>query len=236
VTIKDCLVVEPLQLERLIRSLQLEDEDLNYTVECSDNTSLSPRSLNEVLDLLNPENRAITRIEISTQYAAKTPVNLNLRLGPRYGDGNASYRISGEDREVFAISGVIDDHIIPMKQKIRVPSSLGNLLHYGGLAFGSWTLFVGLFALAAKVWGKQLQINGYTMKTRWIIEFTAASFILVLIGWYWERLSNYLFPETAFLIGDGRARYERMLNLRRQLAWAVLAAFAVSVVVAFLFN
>jgi hypothetical protein len=219
-----------------VQALQLEDKQLQYSVECSDGTTLKPQSLNEILDLLNPENRAITDIEISTRYDVKVPASVFLHLGNVSYFGTANYRISGDDRDVYMISGTIEDHIRPMIQRLKVPNLLDDFLRYGARIIGTAIFIVAFVPLAAIVFGKHLTVNGHAVEPWWPVQVVIFALLLAILGHYWGRISIYFFPELVFLIGAGQGRYEKMANLRRQLAWAVGAAFVVSIVVGYIFS
>ena len=234
-TFDPCLVLEPAQLQQLLKALELADEDVTYTVECSDGTTLNPVSLDQLLALPNPANRAIKSIDVSTRYSSKKPVQITLAFGREAGLGAASYRISGDDADISAVATTVEDHMRPMIRRFWLhPDSRVSIeaaLLLVGAVIGCAATFV-LISLA--VAGHRI-FQHRTMPSVWISAAAVASMLFVVIGFGLLSIVRRLWPTASFLIGAGRNRYATIVDLRRNLFWCVIVAFVIGAVVAVVF-
>jgi len=206
---KMAFVLGEQSLRRLLGIITGVSNNIGYILECSDRSTISCSSLDEVLGFPNAKHRRITALTLHTPYGQDTYVQVRFREHVSLDPVECTVR--GDDERVLVLSSKLDEAISSLKQ------------WYTLLAFQSslWFLFLALVSLTLSllllrlVTIGPLSRPGYVVMTDAQLLGVCSRMELITFGISW--IQGMLFPRAAFLIGDGESRYSRIAFLRKGL-------------------
>jgi len=206
-TRKIAFVLGEQSLRQILTIMSSVSEDIGYILECSDRSTITCSSLDEVLGFQNSKRRRIRGLILHTPYDQPTYVQVRFREDVSLDPIECTVR--GNDETVLILSSRLDDSISSLTQ------------WYGVLAFYStaWLLLlttgllllglIGIGAFGHPDHATNERIEG--LRLGGVILAT----VFLTFGVTWVQ--NALFPRSVFLIGDGRSRYNRIVFFRRSL-------------------
>jgi hypothetical protein len=214
-----------------VNSLPVEMEQLKFTVECIDGTTLYPSGIEELLRFPNSKTREIQTIEIASSYKTESRCTITFSndiLGP------VCYTVSGEDSYVVSTTDAIEHHLESMSDSgphfisssFFLQESAGPLLlSPAGLltAFGfllCWTILVN----HKHIYIGSFMFSGFTSAT-----ILTSGLVLLSVAIKFERLLRHFFPKVSFCIGGGDVRHQRMIENRRLFGLAALVTLAIGI-------
>lgn len=221
-------VITPEGLSRLVTALPVGAKPIVYSVDCIDGTTFYPESIDELLNLPNPEMRAIIVIKIDSGYRGE-----NLRFAISLSNkefGGASYSVNGEATGVISLADTIDQHLEAMiagkphfvntfsfffdNLFSLIVVLLSSFIIWGTL-LGSWVVFIR---------GQNITLLSHRLSGAVLIELLIFCIPIWLIGVRSHRLKEYFFPRVAFCIGNGTIRYNQMMSRRNLFGLSALVA------------
>lgn len=222
-------VVSPEGLKKLVELLQKSIGKVDIRADCADDLSREFKNLKDLIAYENPKSKEI----------------LSLNLSARSDDYSKSARIRFVSYLAWAIEIDIEgreDVVSRLKDKTldiiagMVPSY--NFMHSIKLKIALFIVFIILFLISAPLsflnimviidpeWLDALEANGniinILMSLRYVHYIPLIIFFLILH--FENKILNSFFPKAVFMIGQGKARFERQQKVR----WVVIIGFAVS--------
>jgi len=175
-------------------------------------------SLEQVSSFPNPDNRSVEHIEISTRFGSERNPRIDIDFGYSYSsDGAITYLISGEEHDVYAACAIVEDHVRTMLEKPPMSNGAARIVGGALAILGGGVLPMSIGVLIAKV---QMLHKGHKT-SMWPVYVMAVGLILIGSGVIISSLVPRLWPSATFLIGGGKNRYRRILELRKNLFWTV---------------
>lgn len=193
------LVLDIHQVEQLLDTLGLSDQDLSYSVDCSDVSALKPVSLEQVSSFPNPDNRSVEHIEISTRFGSERNPRIDIDFGYCYSsEGSLTYLISGEEHDVYAACAIVEDHVRTMLEKPPMSNGAARIVGGALAILGGGVLPMSIGVLIAKV---QMLHKGHKT-SMWPVYVMA-----VKLHSYWLGSYHFLFGAKAMAFGHVSHRW-----------------------------
>jgi hypothetical protein len=155
--------------------------------------------------------------------------------------GPARYTVSGEDAFVVSTADIIEQHLESMNGSGPQFIAASHLLKEtaGALLAGPAVLLILLgFASSWDISVSHahpqigsLKIGGLTSAAT-----LTAGLILLSVALKFERLLKYFFPKVSFCMGDGAARYARMVEMRKLFGLSALVALLLGILAGWVTN
>jgi hypothetical protein len=226
--------------ERLRRLTSLlkekaHEEDISYTVEHSEGTTVIAASIDEILELPNSRRRKITSLTLdapsrdvressSQQYSLFAHITLeDNRHRP------VSYDIAGEYDEVVACSDRLEEHLLGLRQWYTpfIRASFIDIFLYLFLAV---ITFIGLLIGAQGYFSGTLAL---TFEVRYLAAYMLGFVVIFLIvgSGVLQPLLKRLYPTGTFAIGQGIERHKRLNTIRYTIFTGVILAGLVGLAV-----
>jgi hypothetical protein len=207
------IAVDDDALNRLISIFRKHSKTTDFSVDLSDGSTLYPETLDEILEIPNTPDRAITQIAIKNHYSEPIRIEVTLRANNLL--SAIKFDLKGQDQEVLLVDRDFQEWVVSAKQPY---SWLTFVSLSGGILFG----VTCLIAVAALFAG--LSQNGHPV-------FSVASIFLGVLliflassapGWI-----HKVFPRALFLIGDGIRRDQVLRDRRKFFKISIVAAILI---------
>jgi hypothetical protein len=228
--IKIAYEINEQRLKRLDKILKEIHPNIEYEIECSDDSRIRFTDLRELFEYANPSNRKIVGISLSTDWESKIKVQINytmLEYSP------IRYQISGEDKDVIYYSNRIEDELYTSK------------VWYGKIRYFDFSKafflliifsFIVLTGLALYLFRTNLsQEVADTVKTYkdllYQLTFQISPLLLLGLGFFLDKIKTILFPIGVFALGEGIARNKKLIFIRNLIFTGVLLPIIIGVIV-----
>lgn len=230
-------IAETVSKELVVADSLREDAaaPLQYDVELIESGEFSTDSIAEVLGLPNSGAKRIKAITIRTKYWAKPRVFFRFRdvdFVP-----SVTYRVTGEEKQVFYLSAQLDDLIRRSRSWYSRLAHLDAVQAILSLLLVLWVLFIvgatalvltGAFDDTASTSARDtILANGIGL---------AGLALLLALGGVLNKLRTWLFPVGIFSIGDDHDRVERLRFWRGFFGVGLIVAMGVNIVTTLLFG
>lgn len=225
-------VLTPESLVRLINALPIDKDQLKFTVTCTDNTTLYPNSVEELLAFPNPKTREIQTIQISTPYEAATQFEVYFSTREYR---PASYAASGEDANVVSTTHIIEQHLEAMaghglhfiSTSENVPPAAFSIC----LMSGTYLTIIGLIGTWSTLHDNK-PLNLFSVNVNGFYSFASLAIGATLLTLVANGLRPFrkFFPRGFFCIGDGATRHQRVIEWRKRLGWGAIISLVIGIV------
>lgn len=196
-------------------------DQIEYTIECSDGSSIDYSLLDDVLAFQNPKNRRVTGLSLNTSWQQEPHIQMRFK-------GRSAvpieYTVRGEEKDVFYLSGRLDEAIAALRR------------WYSPVAYFDfmWAALVGFLlgtiaTLVVAAWTRRSGGESIRSDLLTLALFLTAILAVLALGALLNFVRNRLFPVAAFAIGGGAARYGLVVFWRRALGIGFVLALLASV-------
>lgn len=184
-------------LRDLLHVIDDVSRPVKYSVSLSDGSTLYPRTIDELDQLPNPEQRRIVKIIVESDWADRVRTTISFEDSCDY--WSISYSLEGEEADVVFVDRQFHDWLATIKQ------------WYSRFVFSTpttWALWAVMWLLGIALvfigpYAQRLLMSGGTSIE--ITTLVAGTVMLVLVcskGWIRKRF----FPRGMFAIGAGKQR------------------------------
>lgn len=238
---KWAIVVDEKNLRRLdetIKSIMNQNVtekniNLTYHIQCSDGSKVETDDINEVVNEENLKTHSIDGIKIIASSTDRAN-SIEISLGDKgiFQTTSIIYSITGDSREwVYLAASKIEERIENLRQwySFFVKLNSAGLIGLIGLILYFMVVAPIIFLSVQPSEGTDVRIS--------FVDFTVGIFGLVvlfitiyLIYKLVESSLKYLFPTTAFRIGEGIKRHDAVIDLRGKLFWAIFVGLIISTI------
>jgi hypothetical protein len=189
-------------------------QELALAVQYADGAKATPETLEQLLEIANPEPFPIESIQVKT--ARGTDPSIWVRFGGKPGaKGTASYRVSGNKDEVFAVVTKLD---IIVKECFPWYSELASMSVLRAVAAFGYGLAVAAVAI--------ILIRGLAVH-QW--SYGAPLLALAILLVFAAPILRAMFPRCLFAFGDGELQEAKYARRRKVFSRGVLYAVLLAI-------
>lgn len=224
---KGPLLITEESLSRLGNILSEEFDELDITINCSDNVSHSYSSIESLLSYQNPKSSKIEEILIECYHSEIGKKWTRIRISSlKYIEG-FEYDVKISSRSVYDVRDKIEKVIegtIPVYHFFRFI----NLVNVFAVLS-----FILLFVLVCFLLTGEADYSGRTIDSDfWKREILSAILGVVFFAFFLllEKINTFLFKRTFFLIGDEKERYNFIKKIRWSLILPLIMGIVISVI------
>jgi len=219
-------VVGPSDLKKIVELLQKRIGKVEISTGCVDDLSREFKTLKELLAYENPKLKEIRSVYLrarSDDYSKSTTIIF--RKSTRFSSG-ISIDANGREDVVSRLKEEILDIIGGM----RPWYSVMHRVNFFYVFFISWLIlftirilsYISALALKFKWVPVSEELTSLAALPRgWLLILTI---LLLVLGFFSNKLRDFSFPPIVFAIGQGELRYKR----KEQFQWVVIVGFGVS--------
>jgi len=195
--IRQAFLLDAAALHGLVEILIQISNPLEFTLKCKDGTSVSSKSLEEVLAFPNETPQIMTEITVSTPYSADKEGKVSLRNGEYAFFYSIKYEVRGQHKDVVYLSDQLEQWALGIRQRYSPWPMLWPML-FSELYFPILGMYLGLllsFGLSVKVASSQSFSR----------VMHATFYIAMILPILWLLFRRF-FPIGSFAIGSGKKR------------------------------
>ncbi|MEH7343700.1 hypothetical protein V7122_07470 [Bacillus sp. JJ1532] len=203
------------ELDSIIKEVS---DEIEYEVSCIDGTSIKFTTLEDLINYPNRKEKQYKEIEVRTSYRSSRPVRIHVNfMSYQYAD-SIRFRISGDERNVDYQAGRIEGFINSLKQWY-------SFLAVNNIISTFIVVFIAQLIPVAIMYSLGILNKFHSL---WWIGFITAMIAIFV----YDKVKVYLFPISAFELGDGIDRIKN-LNFVRNL---ILVGIFLTIVLTYLVN
>jgi hypothetical protein len=207
---------------------------ISFSIDLSDNTSISKCDLDDLLKLSNTKERQIKRISIRGNSKDNLYIILNLRE-TQYCESVSLY-ISGDETKVVYMKEKVEDWINSIKPWYSIKFILefdSYFLKFIFLLIGL-ALAAGIIYLLSKGLSTEIQTNKNSQTVKELLINNLGGYLLgafpFLILFIFNKIRLIMFPIAIFEIGNGIERKEKIEKIRSLFGWGFIASIIVTII------
>ncbi|MFW5436241.1 hypothetical protein [Paenibacillus apiarius] len=212
------------RMKRIEKILLEANPELEYSIQCVDDSLIRFSSLSELFEYSNPKSREIKRISIETSWDSQ-----NVRIEVNFSSNSYSpidFTVRGEDRDVIYYSHKIEEEVRSFQMwysKIRFIDM--SLMYIVSMVLS----FFGMLAYSA-IFG--FQKNTSSTSSDWSSILTYLIMLgLFLFSMLIEWIKNRSFQVAIFEVGEGIARNKFKEKVRNFVVVTIAIPIVLGVIV-----
>jgi hypothetical protein len=196
------IAVDDDALSRLTSIFQKHSKTIEFSVDLSDGSTLYPDTLDQIFEIPNTPNRAITSLAIENHYSE--PLRIQVTLSANDFFHAVKFSLKGDDQTVLSVDRDFQEWVLSTKQSY-------SWLTFVSLKSGILYAFIFLTSFAVISAGEH-----WKGSPLFLVATVGLALFLVIFSLSGPAWIHKVFPRAAFLIGDG-IRRDQTLRDRRKL-------------------